>query len=263
MADENDITDLMVRQEEISQDALEIIESRNKLWERVLQVALLATSSTDWIDQNGKPYLQATGAEKVARRFGVRIYDLAIDREDITDDKGRYYLYTVTGKAGFGTSDSIEAIGTCSSRDRFFGTKNKELKATEDVDIGNVKKKAYTNFIGNAITRLLGIRGLSWDDLKKYGITPSGKTQVKYGENKSHIEPESNFSWPPKCGAWDWKAPNGHHYVYAKLGKHYQVDFLKKIGMKPDEKDEKRFWGKFSEEIANTLIERFLEVEGA
>lgn len=267
MDKDNEIIPSELSQEVVlNDDALDIIEKRAKLWEGVMRVALSATTAADWVDQNGKPYLQATGAEKVARRFGVRIENVEFDREDITDDTGRYYLYTVTGRAVLKDGESIETIGTCSSRDKFFGRKDGEYKKVEDVDIGNVKKKAYTNFLGNAITRLLGIRGLTWEHLGKYGITKAGKTSVPYaGKSAAPVsQPASKFSWPEGCGAWDWTNPaSGDHYVYAKLGKHFQVDFLKNLGMRPDQKDEKRFWGKFSEGAANALIERFLEVEGA
>lgn len=245
-------------------DALDIIESRNALFQRVMQVAISATSQGDWIDQEGKPYLQASGAEKVARRFGVRIYDVEIERENLSDDNGQYYLYTVTGKAAIGNGrESIESIGTCSSRDKFFGRAYGKNKPMQDVDIGNVKKKAYTNFMGNAITRLLGIRNLSWDDLSKYGINRSGKPGVTYqskGAKAAETKASAKAAEGSKKPYWtsDWK---GKVYLHARVGQHYDEDFLVNLGMKKSQKTEGLYSIEATPEIEQALEEEFVAAD--
>lgn len=255
----NEVIKTEVLDLEPASDALEIIERRNKLWEKVMAVAIKSTSTSDWIDQDGKPWLQGSGSEKVARRFGVRIFDIEQVREDLEDDRGKYYLYTTMGKVSLpGVQDIIEVIGTCSSRDKFLGTNNDESKYRkyEDVDVGNIKKKSYTNFVGNGITRLLGLRNLTWEDLGKYGISSKGKTKVSYdkGKKKSSIKEKGS-------PVWDWETPEGEHLLYAKLGKHFSKEFLETLSMKMTKNDPKKFWCKYSEEILEALRLQYKEVE--
>lgn len=72
-------------------------EQREKALEKVLAVAVKRTNSQDWVDQDGRPYLQASGAIFSAPLFGVRITNVRHDREVIIDDIGTYYIYTYTG----------------------------------------------------------------------------------------------------------------------------------------------------------------------
>lgn len=246
----------------VPKDALEVIESRNALFNRVMDVAIRATSPSDWIDQNGKPYLQGSGAEKVARRFGVRIYDVQIEREDFEDENGKYYLYTTTGKAALGDKDFIEAIGTCSSRDNFFGKKGGQYKKIQDVDLPSVKKKSYTNFTGNAVTRLLGIRNLTWEELSKYGIGREGKTSIAYdsGANKSTASKkfESNKK-DSKLPYWS-NDYDGKTFLWASIGDHFQADFLIGLGFKKS-KNSNLFFREHSETVFNALKEEYEAAE--
>jgi len=62
------------------------------------------------------------------------------------------------------------------------GTKT-ELPISE-IDQGDIKKSAYTNCIGNGITRLLGIRNLTYADLEEFaGIRKEQITKVEYKKN--------------------------------------------------------------------------------
>jgi len=229
-----DTKDLVVQEQpEALADALEIIEARSLLFERVMKVALAATGPSDWVDQQGKPYLQASGAEKVARRFGVRIFDIEIERENITDEDGTYYVFTVMGKAALGRgNESIEAIGTCSSRDPFFSSGGKKSQA--QVDVTNIKKSAYSNFMGNAVTRLLGIRNLTWAELEKNGIRRDGKTKVEYkgkGEKAAETKTAAKAEGESKAPFW-LNEYEGKTYVHAKVGVHFREAFLQGLGMK-------------------------------
>lgn len=53
---------------------IEIAEHAEKRIEAVKKIKIMAlrlTNSRDWTDQGGKPYLQVSGSEKVARLFGI------------------------------------------------------------------------------------------------------------------------------------------------------------------------------------------------
>jgi hypothetical protein len=190
----------------ISEQAEKRIEAMHK----IKRMALKLTNPHDWVDENGKPYLQASGAEKVARLFGVSWRIFEPERESI---EGGHFTYTYHGEFSLAGA-SIEAIGTRSSKDPFFkkyewkgeGEKRTrvELPASE-IDPGDVKKSAYTNLLGNGITRLLGIRNLTYEDLKQYaGINKEQIPSVEYKKGGRPIErkpAEKPESGPAENGA--------------------------------------------------------------
>lgn len=161
-------------------------EARLEALEKIKRVALKVTNPHDWVDENGKPYLQGSGAEKVARVFGVswRISESTTENLD-----GGHYIISITGEFALGGA-IITAIGTRSSKDGFFkkykyvgeGEKKERIELpVSEIDRGDVKKSAYTNLIANGITRLLGIRNLTYADLTEYaGITKDQVTVVEY-----------------------------------------------------------------------------------
>jgi hypothetical protein len=166
-------------------------EKRLEALNKIKKMALKVTNRNDWVDENGKPYLQASGAEKVGRVFGIswRIYEPVLENLD-----GGHFCYTYKGEFSLGGA-TIEAIGTRSSKDGFFkkytyeGTgdnkKRIELPPSE-IDRGDVKKSAFTNLLGNGITRILGIRNLTYEDLKEFaGISKDQMVSVEYKTNKT------------------------------------------------------------------------------
>jgi len=254
----------LVIPETVTMDALDIIEKRDILFKRIMDVAIKSTSSSDWVDQAGKPYLQASGAEKVARRFAIKISDVVVDREDLDDENGRYYVYTTIGKASFAHNpeESIEAVGTCSSRDKFFGRAHGQNKAVQDVDITNIRKKSYTNFMGNAITRLLGIRNLTWEDLQRYGVTKNGKASVSYDKGASKAQAskqvelaETNSKLPYWTNDF-----NGKTFIHAKVGQHFSEEFLTTLGFKPSKK-EGNFHRYYDDNVKTALQEEYAVAE--
>jgi len=163
-------------------------EKRIDAVKKIKSIVLRLTNAHDWVDQNGKPYLQASGGEKVARVFGIswRIDEPVYDSLD-----GGHFAYSYKGYFTLGGT-TIEAIGTRSSKDGFFkkyGPKDENGKKAElppsEIDKGDVKKAAYTNLIGNGITRLLGIRNLTYDELREGKIDVDKITKVDYGTSKT------------------------------------------------------------------------------
>ena len=153
-------------------------EARIEAVKKLKGLSLRVTNYQDWVDQNGKPYLQTSGGEKIARLFGIS-WTVGEPQTQQDGNEG-HYMVTYKGTFTLGNT-SIECIGTRSSKDGFF-KKYKEGKeqAPSTIDIGDVVKSAYTNLIGNGITRLLGIRNLTYDDLAESGIDVSKITKVEY-----------------------------------------------------------------------------------
>ena len=125
----------------------------------------------------------------IARLFGI---SWRIDEPIREELEGGHYIYTYKGYFSLAGAE-IEAIGSRSSKDPFFkryvyvNGQRKELPPSE-IDPGDVKKAAYTNCIGNGITRLLGLRNISYDDLEKVaGIKREQITRIEY-RNKSKQE---------------------------------------------------------------------------
>ena len=158
-------------------------EKRIAAVNKIKILALQVTNAHDWTDQGGRPYLQASGGEKVARLFGI---SWTISEPLFEAEEGGHFSYTYTGKFSL-SGATIEAVGTRSSKDGFFKkygkadeNGEKEILPPSEIDKGDVKKSAYTNLIGNGITRLLGIRNLTWEDLAAAGIRKEGVGKVDY-----------------------------------------------------------------------------------
>lgn len=166
--------------------AIKTAEKTMELVKKIKILAIKQTNKHDWVDMQGKPYLQSSGAEKIARLFGIswKICEGYPKREDKQDEKGSYYIYAYKGEFTMG-GKSIEVIGTCSQRDKFFGKdKNTEtgFKNAADVDITNIMKKANTNMINRGITTLLGIRNLTWEEVENGGVEQQKTAKVTYAQ---------------------------------------------------------------------------------
>jgi len=166
---------------EDAEDLISIAQRRVEIVEKMMRTALKITTHRDWVNQNGNPYLVHSGAEKVARLFGISLSDIKTEKIWAEDSKGRYYIYKTTGRATLpGKFDSIEALGTCSQRDKFFAKSGNEWKDTLEIDETNIMKASYSNFVVNAVTHLLGLRNITWDVLKEAGIDMPKVQKVEY-----------------------------------------------------------------------------------
>lgn len=168
-----------------SEDPLVIIEKRNKLMDRLLGAAISATDSSQWVDMQGKPFPTAAACEIMARRCGVRLYDIVQEKQERNDEDGESYIYVTKGKAQLGNSeyDIIESMGTCSSRDQFIGTNPKDgadSKRLQEIDEGNIMKASLSNFEVNAVTRLLAVRNKTWVQLASFGIKQGEAGRVDF-----------------------------------------------------------------------------------
>lgn len=204
-------------------------EKRVMALNKIKRAALLATNARDWTDQNGNPYLQVSGAEKVARVFGIA---WKIDEPIMETEESGHFSYTYKGYFTVAGA-TIEAIGTRSSKDPFFkrytgkGDDRKELPPSE-MDKGDLKKAAYTNLLGNGITRLLGLRNLTWPELLEFaGITQDQVGRVDYKKNgKTNTGISSEGALKITAGVADVRKTSG---VNAKTKKEW-TQYVVKCG---------------------------------
>jgi hypothetical protein len=167
---------------------------------KIKQVALKVTNARDWTDQNGNPYLQVSGSEKIANLFNM---SWRLDVPQYEEEPDGHFTYSIKGTFALGAR-TIEVEGTRSSKDPFFNrydysqpkdavTKKHPVLPPHTIDKGDVKKAALTNLYGNGITRMLGIRNLTWEDLEKY----AGITQKMIEGKISYNQREAGDVKPP------------------------------------------------------------------
>lgn len=179
--------------------------------ERITMYALKKTNANDWVDEGGQPYLQSSGAEKIRPIFGI---SWRIDPPVKENLDGGHFMYRYTGEFWLGGS-SIDVVGTRSSKDPFFkkyewrgeeGDRTRTELPVSEIDPGDVMKSAYSNLLANGVTRVLGLRNITWEQLEKYaGIKRSqvhtvefkkhGKTPISQG--KAPSSPERKESKQP------------------------------------------------------------------
>jgi hypothetical protein len=169
---------------------------------KIKQMALKVTNASDWTDQGGKPYCQVSGAEKIANLFGI---SWKIGEPQCEFEPGGHFTYTYRGEFT-ANGRTIEVDGSRSSKDPFFKkyeyvNGQRVEKPVTDIDKRDVKMAAMTNLLGNGITRLLGIRNMTYADLEAFaGIKQSDVAKVEYKGNKQSSKPTVA---PPQAKAAD------------------------------------------------------------
>ena len=191
------VTTIEEKAKPYSYDIKKIVEKAREHAELAKQIKLAVfaiTNQEDWVDMGGKPYLQASGCEKIARIFGI---SWKLEQPELVTYPDGHFEFVFVGKFAFGpiTEDNptvITATGSRCSRDGFFKTRyRKTERGTEqyevppdEIDPGDVRKSAETNCIGRGIRKLLGLENLSWEELEQHGIKRSGKRAVEYKQQK-------------------------------------------------------------------------------
>lgn len=202
------MSEIIVQNEAITLDndlllqTAEAADKRITAINRIKSLALRVTSAHDWVDQGNKPYLQASGSQKVARLFGIS-WQINEPKVEVYEDG--HFMYSYTGTFTM-QNVSIEALGTRSSRDPFFKryaktTENQrvELPPTE-IDRGDVQKAAFTNLLGNGITSLLGLKNMTWEEVSKGGVSQGATASVDYSSSKTQETSEGMKDMRKKVG---------------------------------------------------------------
>ena len=161
------------------ESAIEQLERRNEMLQRSIKLCIGQTNRSDWVSLGGKPYLQASGAHKIARLYGIGIRDVNYIKTNESDEKGAYYRYEYKAVFWAGNEAPQEIIGSCTSRDKFFGQlsekKDKQtgdiiqearFKESWEINENDIQKKAYTNCINNGIKQYTGMKDVSWEDVE-------------------------------------------------------------------------------------------------
>lgn len=162
-------------------------EARVEAVTKIKMLALRVTNPNDWIDMGGKPYLQVSGAEKIARLFGI---SWQIDEPSFEVGDDGHYTYTYTGTFTL-KGASVTVVGSRGTKDWF------NAKSADQCDKADIKKAAYTNCIGRGITTLLGIRNLTWGEVEGQGIKAGARVEYKEKQpNKEGAVDNTKISIP-------------------------------------------------------------------
>lgn len=177
-----DITDLTARPQQnagglLSADTdniLYLAEKADKYitaMNRIMDAALKITNELDWVLIGGKPYLQESGATKVARLFGISIQLLGNPVVEVDPEGYKTYTY----KARFILKDQfVECEGSRGMKEDFFAGKGEKMKKPDAIDERDVKMAAYTNCINNGIKRLIpNLRNIDVATLERAGLDVS------------------------------------------------------------------------------------------
>lgn len=143
---------------------------------KIMAAAIRVTVPKDWVMIGGTPYLQESGATKVARLFGIgwKIHP-GYPKQDMDGDGYPTYTYRMTFTMG---NQSIEAEGMRNARDEFFAGKRTDKsgnsvkqKSVDEIDLADVKRAAYTNCLNRGIKAILpGLRNLDASSLEQNGL---------------------------------------------------------------------------------------------
>jgi len=150
------------------------------VYQRYLQLCLRLTTEQDWIAtaSGGGPvryYLQSSGAEKLCSPFGIVWDQPVVIRHDRGDGAYEYEVH------GIMTSRLLRRhgwfTGSASSRDPFFANRTV-------TDEGDVRKAAFSNWLVNGVTRLIGLRNPSEPLLVQAGLAPDQIRRIDYGRRR-------------------------------------------------------------------------------
>lgn len=187
----------------LAQKAEQYVTAMNK----IMNAALMITTERDWVLIGGNPYLQESGATKVARLFGISIQ--IIPGYPVAECDAQGYK-TFTYKARFMLKEQyIECEGSRSSKEDFFAGKDdpqkgKKRKLPDEIDERDVKMAAYTNCLNNGIKRLIpGLRNIAVETLENAGLKVAninGYTFKEGSKGGNGKKPEDSGIVCEKCG---------------------------------------------------------------
>lgn len=225
---------LFIEEGLLTEDVLKKAEIQVEGIKKMKQLSIRVTNERDWSSQEGNPYLEIMGGMKIAHLWGITIIpDTKLQSDTIKDEKGEYIMVTCSGKARLKNGREVSDIGTCSTRDAFFGTVGGHRKDLADVDLENIKKKAVTNFQNRIIKKILGL-SFVWEDLieAKLNVELIKKERgVKYasgGAGGGKIsEPQGKRLW-----AITKTAGKTEEQLRQHLKEKYQVEHIKDIDRK-------------------------------
>lgn len=149
-------TELPIKDEFI--EAVTQVEKRLEFLDRLKSAVLKLTRATDWVNFGGSAYLCAQGAERLAQMFGIN-FRILEEPQKVDLEDGHFYVI-IKGEFEW-KGRKLQDYGIRSSKD----IKYKNLPP-DQVKVSDVIKDAYGNLIARGISRMLGIRGYTVEEIE-------------------------------------------------------------------------------------------------
>lgn len=178
-------------------------EARAKLMKNILPHLVQVCHDNNILemrDNNGgtKPYINNDGCQKIARIAGISFSrpEVTVSLENMPaipatywEDSGKQktpskparqaYIVEIQGEASL-MGQTITEFGGASSEDGFY---NRPKESPVEIRL-EVRKKAMANWQGRCVRTLLGLQGLSWEDLERVGFNRGKGGGVDYNQGK-------------------------------------------------------------------------------
>lgn len=158
--------------------------------DKIMKAAIKITSPRDWVLIGDTPYLQESGAAKVARLFGIS-WRILEQKPEYDKDGYPTFYYRMEFRMG---NSTIEAEGRRSGKDDFFASAGKgKKKSPDEIDMGDVRMSAFTNCINRGIKSILpGLRNVDIETLESNGINVKKGYTFKEGSKGGKTKEETN-----------------------------------------------------------------------
>jgi hypothetical protein len=202
------------------QKMLTQFQDKAKFVQGVKKAAVALTYPSDWLGRKAKDGsytydLMGTGAERIKSVCPIGFMNLRRYEEKWSKEDGPGYTIYYEGEVYLGTpkAGTLPVLGACSSNDDFFSMETVDVPYNADnsehktlIDSGegrldregkrlyirrhipasevtreNIIKSALTNLVGNGVSRVLGLRRMTSESLKEFGIDPTKVPSFEYG----------------------------------------------------------------------------------
>ena len=150
---------------------------------RLRTLALSVTGDLDWVDLSGHPYLTTSGTLKIAALFSVSFTGTRVEETREKLGEKEIVRYSVMLRARF-MGRELDVVGGASSDESFFAKRDGKAVPLSEVNLNSVRKKAVTNAQSRAVKAILGLGGLTWEDLKQAGVQVKAMPRVDFGKAK-------------------------------------------------------------------------------
>jgi hypothetical protein len=156
-------------------------EKRLEALAKQRMLILKLTRPYDWVNFQGRAYLTAYGAERLMLLFNI---SYKIGEPEIKYDEDGHFTVIFRGTFTWGEK-TIEEIGIRSSKDPFFSKARGQDIPPHQIRLSDVMKAARSNLIARGVSTLLGLRGLTVQDVTKMVGTIEQKVLFKSKEEKN------------------------------------------------------------------------------
>lgn len=171
-------------------DEIAVAERRQKSGDELRKYAVGRTAPSQWHQFGEVVYMMGSAAENLAEALGIKIIPLDIQGTGIPgrflDLPGGGYQCIRVVTARYRDLEFTDH-GDCDSFDDFLAKRTKELEqrgATPEqvgaICRSDVSKKALANAISRAVSGVLGLRGMSWEDLHALGLPREGVKRTEF-----------------------------------------------------------------------------------